>query len=355
VRDKLGRKMSKSLGNSPDPLDLMDHYGADGVRIGMLFMSPAGNDLLFDDSLCEQGRNFSNKIWNALRLVSSWEVDPGLKAAENNKTAVHWFENRLNEALEQLDDHFSKFRMSDALMTAYKLTWDEFSSWYLEMIKPEYQKPIDRETYDRTIYFFETLMKMLHPFMPFITEEIWHQLRKRGEGEDIIVADYPKPGKFKPELLKHFDLEREVIIAIRNERGNKNISPREKITLFVRKNHGQKPNTYFDNVVIKMGNLAELNYTEDKIEGAASFIVGSTEFFIPLEAETIDIAAEISRLEKDLEYARGFLASVMVKLDNDKFVNSAPPKVVEIEKKKQADAESKIRVIEAQIENLRLK
>jgi valyl-tRNA synthetase len=223
------------------------------------------------------------------------------------------------------------------------------------MVKPEYQQPIDKETYDRTIYFFETLMKILHPFMPFITEEIWHQLGKRGEGDDIIITSYPTSSKYKADLLKHFDLERDVIIAIRNERANKNIPPREKITLYVRKNHGQKPNTYFDEVVIKMGNLSELKYTEEKIEGAASFIVGSTEFFIPLGAETIDVAAEISRLEKDLEYARGFLASVMIKLGNEKFVSSAPPKVVEIEKKKQADAESKIRVIEAQIENLKLK
>jgi len=355
VRDKLGRKMSKSLGNSPDPLDLMDHYGADGVRIGMLFLSPAGNDLLFDESLCEQGRNFSNKIWNALRLVSNWEVDPELETSANNKTAVHWFENRLNESLEQLEDHFSKFRMSDALMTAYKLTWDEFSSWFLEMVKPEYQKPIDRETYERTIGFFETLMKVLHPFMPFITEEIWHQLGTRGEGEDIIIAPYPEAGSYKADLLKHFDLEREVINAIRNERVTKNIAPKEKITLFVRKNHGQESDTYFDDVVIKMGNLAELKYTEEKIEGAASFIVGSTEFFIPLKTETIDVDAEISRLEKDLEYARGFLATVMKKLGNEKFVNSAPAKVVEIEKKKQADAESKIKVIEAQIETLRSK
>jgi valyl-tRNA synthetase len=353
VRDKLGRKMSKSLGNSPDPLDLMEQYGADGVRIGMLFLSPAGNDLLFDESLCEQGRNFSNKIWNALRLVSSWEIDAALEASEANETAVHWFGNRLDEALTQLEDHYSKFRMSDALMTAYKLTWDEFSSWYLEMIKPEYQKPIDRETYEKTISFFGTLMRILHPFMPFITEEIWHRLETRGEGDDIIVAEYPVAKSFKPDLLKHFDLEREVIIAIRNERTNKNIPPREKINLFVRKNHGQQPNTYFDDVVKKMGNLAELTYTEEKIEGAASFIVGSTEFFIPLEAETIDIEAEIQRLEKDLEYARGFLATVMIKLSNEKFVSSAPAKVVEIEQKKQADAENKIRVIEAQIENLK--
>lgn len=355
VRDKLGRKMSKSLGNSPDPIKLMEQYGADGVRIGMLFLSPAGNDLLFDESLCEQGRNFSNKIWNALRLVKNWPVDSNLDASVNNKTAVHWFENRLNEALEQMEDHFSKFRMSDALMTAYKLTWDEFSSWYLEMVKPEYQQPIDEETYQKTIYFFETLMKLLHPFMPFITEEIWHQLGERVEGDDLIIATYPTTSKYKADLLKHFDLEREVIIAIRNVRTNKNIPPREKITLYIRKNHGQQPNTYFDEVVIKMGNLSELKYIEEKVEGAASFIVGSTEFFIPLEAETIDVAAEISRLENDLEYARGFLATVMMKLGNEKFVSSAPAKVVEIEKKKQADAESKIRVIEAQLTALKLR
>ncbi len=353
VRDKLGRKMSKSLGNSPDPLDLMEHFGADGVRIGMLFMSPAGNDLLFDESLCEQGRNFSNKIWNALRLVTSWKVDPQLSTPESNKASVHWFENRLNEALASIEDHFSKFRISDALMTAYKLTWDEFSSWYLEMIKPDYQQPIDQETLDKTIGFFEKLMQILHPFMPFITEEIWHMLKMRDEGDDIIIAPYPVSSSFKAEILKHFDMEREVIIAIRNERTNKNIPPKEKIDFFVRKNHGQQPNTYFDQVVMKMGNLGTLNYTEEKIEGAASFIVGSTEFFIPLHADSIDKEAEISRLEKDLEYARGFLQTVMVKLNNEKFVNSAPAKVVEIEKKKQADAESKIKVIEAQLLHLK--
>jgi valyl-tRNA synthetase len=353
VRDQLGRKMSKSLGNSPDPLDLMEHFGADGVRIGMLFMSPAGNDLLFDESLCEQGRNFSNKIWNALRLVKSWQVDPDLKPSESSKVSVRWFENRLNEALDLIEDHYSKFRISDALMTAYKLTWDEFSSWYLEMIKPEYLQPIDAETLEKTIGFFETLMKILHPFMPFITEEIWHILRERADGEDIIMASYPVSSKYDEKIIRHFDLEREVIIAIRNERTNKNIPVREKINFFVKKNHGQKPDTYFDPVIIKMANLGTLNYTEEKIEGAASFIVGSTEFYIPLQAEAIDIEAEIARLEKDLEYARGFLATVMIKLDNEKFVNSAPAKVVEIEKKKQADAESKIRVIESQISNLK--
>lgn len=353
VRDKLGRKMSKSLGNSPDPLDLMQHYGADGVRIGMLFMSPAGNDLLFDESLCEQGRNFSNKIWNALRLVRSWNVDDSLKPSESNNVSVHWFENRLNEVLELIEDHYSKFRISDALMAAYKLTWDEFSSWYLEMIKPDFQQPIDADTYQKTIGFFETLMKILHPFMPFITEEIWHSIGNRGEGDDIIISEYPRPGEFNAEILRHFDLERDVIIAVRNERANKNISQKEKITLYVKKNHGQQANTYFDPVVMKMGNLAELIYTEEKIEGAASFIVGSTEFFIPVNSESVDIEAEIARLEKDLEYAHGFLATVMAKLGNEKFMSSAPAKVIEIEKKKQNDAESKIRVIEAQLKNLK--
>jgi valyl-tRNA synthetase len=353
VRDKLGRKMSKSLGNSPDPLDLMEHYGADGVRIGMLFMSPAGNDLLFDEVLCEQGRNFSNKIWNALRLVKNWHVDPDLEPSENNRASVKWFENKLNEVLSQIEDHYSKFRISDCLMAAYKLTWDEFCSWYLEMIKPGFQQPIDHETYDKTIGFFENLMKMLHPFMPFITEEAWHRLSERKEGEDLIIAAYPNAGHFDETLLNHFNKERDVIIAIRNERNSKGIPVKEKIHLKIKKNHGHVPNTYFDPVVLKMANLSDITYVEEKIAGAFSFIVGSTEFYIPLEEEQVDIGAEIDRLQKDLEYARGFLNTVMVKLNNEKFVSSAPEKVVEVERKKQADAESKIRVIETQIENLR--
>lgn len=353
VRDKLGRKMSKSLGNSPDPLDLMEHYGADGVRIGMLFMSPAGNDLLFDESLCEQGRNFSNKMWNALRLVKSWQVDETLEPVESNRVAVDWFGHKLNQALAQIDDHFSKFRISDALMAAYKLTWDEFSSWYLEMVKPGYQQPIDRLTFDRTIFFFESLMKILHPFMPFITEEIYHMLKEREDGDDIIIASYPQASSFDAGLLRHFDLEREVIIAIRSERTNRNIPPKDRIGLFVKKNLGQQPNTYFDSIVMKMGNLESLSYVDEKVEGAASFIVGSTEFYIPIRQESIDVAAEIARLEQDLEYTRGFLTAVMVKLNNEKFVGSAPAKVVEMERKKQADAEARIQVIEAQMDALK--
>lgn len=353
VRDKLGRKMSKSLGNSPDPLDLMAQYGADGVRVGMLFMSPAGNDLLFDEALCEQGRNFSNKIWNALRLVKNWRIDPDLEPSDSNKASVKWFENKLNQVLVQIEDHYSKFRISDALMAAYKLTWDEFCSWYLEMIKPEYEQPIDRKTYEKTIFFFESLMKMLHPFMPFITEEVWHLIQERKEGEDIIISSYPALSDFDESLLKHFDSEREVIIALRNERKTKGIPQKDKIHLRVKKNHGQQPNTFFDSIVIKMGNLSDLTYVEEKIAGAFSFIVGSTEFYIPIEEEQIDVAAEISRLENELHYTRGFLASVMKKLENERFLSSAPPKVVEMERKKKADAEAKIRVIEAQLAGLK--
>ena len=354
VRDKLGRKMSKSLGNSPDPIELMDKYGADGVRVGMLFMSPAGNDLPFDEILCEQGRNFSNKIWNALRLVKGWEVDPALAPVQTNIVSVDWFGNKLSEALELLDDHFSKFRISDALMVAYKLIWDEFCSWYLEMIKPEYQKPIDKVTYDHTNSFFEKLMKVLHPFMPFITEEIWHQLSDRKEEEDVVISSWPQAGPYDTKLLKHFDTEREVIMAVRNERQGKNIPLKEKITLLVRKNYGQQPDTTFDSVVTKLCNLEKLGYIEDKVEGAASFIVGSTEFFIPLDM-LVDPEAEAAKLEKELEYTRGFLSSVLKKLENERFISSAPANVIEMERKKKADAEDRIKVLETQLQSLRKK
>jgi valyl-tRNA synthetase len=272
---------------------------------------------------------------------------------DSNKASVRWFEHKLNQVLAQIEDHYSKFRISDALMAAYKLTWDEFCSWYLEMIKPEYQHPIDRETYEKTIFFFESLMKMLHPFMPFITEEAWHSIQDRKDGEDIIISSYPACGDFDESLLKHFDTERDVIIALRNERNTKGIPQKDKIHLRVKKNHGQEPDTFFDSIVIKMGNLADLTYIEEKVPGAYSFIVGSTEFYIPIEEEQIDLSAEISRVENELSYTRGFLASVMKKLENEKFVGSAPPKVVETERKKQADAEARIRVLEAQLEGLR--
>jgi valyl-tRNA synthetase len=352
VRDKLGRKMSKSLGNSPDPMELMDQYGADGVRVGMLFMSPAGNDLLFDEALCEQGRNFSNKIWNALRLVKGWKTDPSMPQAEVNIAAVTWFTHRFNEALALVEDHFSKFRISDALMAAYKLVWDEFCSWYLEMIKPEFGQPLDQKTFDQTIVFFEDLMKMLHPFMPFITEEIWHRLAERQEREDIIVASYPTSAAFDAELLKRFDYEREVIIAIRSERQARNIPPKEKIHLYIKKNHGQVPNTYFDPVVKKLCNITQLDYLEEKVENAAQFIVGATEYYIPL-GESVDLEAEVEKLEKELEYTRGFLNAVLKKLENERFVANAPENVIEMERKKQGDAEKRIQVLEGQIAALR--
>jgi valyl-tRNA synthetase len=344
--------MSKSLGNSPDPLDLIRDYGADGVRVGMLLMSPAGNDLLFDEALCEQGRNFSNKIWNALRLVRGWKSDDTLPASDVNEAAVNWFTNRFHEALAQVEDHFSKFRISDALMAVYKLVWDEFCSWYLEMVKPEFGKPIDKQTYDQTLHFFEDLMKMLHPFMPFITEEIWHLLRDRNEGDDIIIASYPPPDTYDRALLKRFDYERDVVNAIRNERQAKNIPPKEKIHLYIKKNHGEVPNTYFDPVVKKLCSIAELEYVEEKVENAAQFVAGATEYYIPL-SESMDVEAEIEKLEKELEYTRGFLATVMKKLQNQRFVANAPEKVIELERKKQSDAEKRINVLEGQIAALK--
>lgn len=350
VRDKLGRKMSKSFGNSPDPIKIMKIYGADGVRVGMLLTSPAGNDLPFDEALCEQGRNFSNKIWNALRLVKGWDVDENIPQPDYCKASVEWFKAKLNQSIKFIDEQYKKFRLSDALMELYKLIWDNFCSWYLEMIKPAYQKPIDRKTYEASILFFENLMKLLHPFMPFITEEIWHHLKERAENDDIIVASMPEPEPFDKELLEKFDLAKEVIMAIRNIRKEKNISFKEKIDLYIKKNYQEKPETKFDSVIAKLCNIGKFEYVENnRIEKAVSFIVKSTEFFIPLN-ENVDVEAEIEKLEESLKYTKGFLKSVEKKLGNEKFVNNAPAKVVEIEKKKKEDAEAKIKVIQEQLE-----
>ncbi len=348
VRDKQGRKMSKSLGNSPDPIELMKKHGADGVRVGMLLTSPAGNDLPFDEVLCEQGRNFSNKIWNALRLVKGWEIDNNIEQPGYAKISVKWFEARMNSVLETIQDHFSKYRISDALMSVYKLIWDDFCSWYLEMIKPPYQKPIDKATFDSTIIFFEELMKILHPFMPFITEEIWHLLGDRDDKDCIIVATMPENKAFDKALLESFNVEEQAIIAIRNLRKNKGIPNKEPIELFVKKNNDQKANHTFDDVISKLCNISEIKYTDEKIEGAASFIVKSTEFYVPL-GDNVDIEAEIAKLEEELKYTQGFLNSVSKKLSNERFVNNAPVSVVDKEKKKQADAESRIKVIEEQL------
>jgi valyl-tRNA synthetase len=351
VRDKLGRKMSKSLGNSPDPLELISRYGADGVRTGMLLTSPAGNDLPFDESLCEQGRNFCNKVWNALRLVTGWEVDDAIPQPDYAAVSVRWFEARFNEALAEIDDHFVKYRISNALMAVYKLVWDDFCSWYLEMIKPAYQKPVDQQTLLSTTGFFDRLMKILHPFMPFITEEIWHRLSERGTHETIMNEQLPESKSSDKNLLSRFAVEKEVIIAIRKLRAERNIPNKQSIDLYIRKNFEEKPDHTFDSVVMKLANICEFIYVDEKVKGAASFIVGSTEFFVPLGL-AVDVSEEVSKLKEELDYTRGFLESVQKKLSNDRFVSGAPPAVVVKEKQKQADAESRIRVIEEQIRAL---
>ncbi len=349
VRDKEGRKMSKSLGNSPDPIELIEKYGADGVRIGMLLTSPAGNDLPFDEALCEQGRNFSNKIWNALRLVKGWDVDEKLEQTDAAKISVKWFRNKLNDTLGLIEDHFLKYRISDALMAVYKLIWDDFCSWYLEMIKPPYQTAVDPHTLKATLAFFEDLMRILHPFMPFITEEIWHHLAERDDNDCLMVAEMPEVVKADQDILQEFEFVREVIMGTRKLRKEMNILNRDKISMLIKKNAGVKAKTAFDPVVIKLCNLTELSYTDVKVEGAVSFIVKSTEFYVPMEGK-LDISVEIEKLETELKYAKGFLASVKKKLTNERFVNNAPQQVVEKEKQKKTDAEAKIRVIEEQIE-----
>lgn len=352
VRDKIGRKMSKSLGNSPDPIELMQKFGADGVRVGMLLTSPAGNDLPFDEILCEQGRNFSNKIWNALRLVKGWNVDETLEQPDYAQSSINWFEAKLNATIKIIDGHFSNYRISNALMAVYKLVWDDFCSWYLEMIKPAYQQPIDKKTYDQTIAFFENLMKLVHPFMPFITEEIWHHLNERREDDSIMVAELPKAKKFDKALLDTFDVEEEVIIAVRSLRQSKNIPNKESIELYIKKNNKEEPDHTFDSVIKKLCNITEIKYVNEKPEGALTFMVKSTEFYVPV-GSSIDVEGEIKKLEEELKYTQGFLNSVMKKLGNERFVNNVPAAVLEKEQQKKDDAESKIKVIEDQIASLK--
>ncbi len=351
VRDKQGRKMSKSLGNSPDPLDLIANFGADAVRTGMLFSSPAGNDLLYDDKLVEQGRNFANKIWNAFRLVKGWKTISAAQP-EENKVAITWFEARLNQSLTELNDHFNKFRMSDALMSIYKLVWTDFCSWYLEIIKPEFEKPIDEVTYTRTVAFFETLLKALHPFMPFLTEELWHELNDRKDNECIIVASWPTPsGTFDIKILDEGVMAFDVITEIRNTRNAKGLSPKEAIKLLVK--HGDKaPLQSFWPVVKKLSNLSTIDFVAEAPASSASpFIVRSTEFFIPLEGK-VDVEKERETIQKDLDYQKGFLASVDKKLSNEKFVSGAKPQIIEMERKKKADAEAKIKALEESLSRL---
>ena len=336
VRDKLGRKMSKSLGNSPDPIELMERYGADGVRMGMMLSAPAGNDILFDESLCTQGRNFNNKIWNAFRLVKGWNV-ADIEQPEYAKIAIRWFDAILNKTLAEVADLFSKFRLSEALMAVYKLFWDEFSSWYLEMVKPAYGQPIDRATMDATLAFFDNLLRLLHPFMPFITEELWQQIAERKDGESIMVAQLPKAQPVDEAIVADIEIAKEIIAGVRTVRLQKNIANREALKLQML-GGATCPATP---IVEKLANLSSIDNVAEKDGAAASFLVGTAEFAVPL-ADNINVEEEIKKIEADLKYYEGFLASVMKKLSNEKFVNNAPAKVIEMERKKQADAEAKI-------------
>jgi len=350
VRDQQRRKMSKSLGNSPEPLELIKKYGADGVRIGMLFCSPAGNDLLYDDSLPEQGRNFANKIWNAFRLVKGWESDDKIIQPPASAVAVKWMNEVLNKTVHDMDSDFRKFRISDALMTIYRLFWDEFSGWYLEIIKPEYQKPVDKVTYDSTIAIFDSLLRLLHPFMPFITEELWHLISERKDGESIMISPLPRAKKYDIALIKKFETVKECVTSVRNIRKDKDLPLKEALTLLIRGSEDTYPVDLIP-VIQKSGNISEFVFVTEKVQGAASFMVGTTEYFIPL-GNRLDKEKEIKKLKEELEYYRGFLNSVMMKLGNDKFVSRAPAEVIANEKKKQSDTESKIKTLEGLINDL---
>ena len=351
VRDKLGRKMSKSLGNSPDPIELIDKYGADGVRVGMMLTAPAGNDLPFDEALCEQGRNFCNKMWNALRLVKGWKVDETLPQPETAKMAMKWFEERFQQVLQETNDNLDKYRLSDALMGIYKLVWDDFCSWYLEMVKAPMGQAIDGVTYNATVTFFENLMKILHPFMPFITEDIWHLLKERQDGDDLIIAQQPAQKVVDNDILNQFLFTQDVINNIRKIRAEKNISMKEAIELIVVDKDGSV-NKEFDSVIMKLCNVSSVNYVTENPQDAFGFLVKATEYFIPV-TDNIDTEAEIKKLEEELAYAQGFLKSVEAKLSNEKFVNGAPAAVVDKERKKKSDAEAKIKVIEQQLATLK--
>ena len=352
VRDKFGRKMSKSLGNSPDPIKLIEQYGADGIRSGVLFTSPAGNDLPFDESLCEQGRNFSNKIWNATRLVTGWKVDENKPQPDYSKVACKWLRSKIDMSLMHIDELFNEYRISEALMATYKLIWDDFCSWYLEIIKPPFGELMDKTTYQNAVDFLEELMQILHPFMPFVTEEVWHNIKTRGENESIMVTRMPEATSYDASILAQFEFAAEVIAAIRTQRVEKNIKPKQPISLYIKKNNNEVKDETFDSIVSKLTNIEKIEYVTEKVDGALSFIVRSTEFYIPVPS-TIDVAMELEKLQKELEYAQGFLKAVEKKLNNERFVSSAPEKVVAMERKKKEDATNKIAVIEEQIRNLK--
>ena len=349
VRDKQRRKMSKSLGNSPEPLELIEKFGADGVRVGLLLSASAGNDILFDEELCNNGKAFANKIWNAFRLVKGWEV-ADLPQPESAKVAIEWYEAKLQQTLAEIEDHFEKYRLSDALMAIYKLVWDDFCSWFLEMIKPGYQQPIDRATFDKAIEMLEANLKLLHPFMPFLTEEIWQHIAERTPEQALIIAEYPTLNAYNEKLIADFELAAEVIAGIRTIRKDKNIAMKDAVALKV-VNH-EKASTYFDSVIVKLGNLSELDYVTDKVDGALTYRVKSNEYFIPVSGN-IDIAAEIAKLTEELKYTQGFLRSVQGKLANEKFVAGAPEQVIANERKKEADALAKIATIEQSLNSLK--
>ena len=352
VRDGQRRKMSKQLGNSPDPIGLMKKYGADGVRTGMLFSSPAGNDLLFDEKLCEQGRNFNNKIWNALRLVKGWQTaDNVAPEIGSDEVAIEWMEARINQSLSELEDHYSKYRISDALLTIYKLIWSDFCSWYLEVIKPDFEQPIDAKTYSKTIEIFEQLMKIAHPFMPFITEEIYHQLRERHEGDCIMIAENPSKKEMDSVIIDKADKAFEVVTNVRNIRQQKGISPKEKFHIYGKI---EDINNYYPatKMIWRLANISDFDIVTEKVENAISFHVGSDEWFLPLNQE-IDVEKEIVIIEEEINYLQGFLNSVLKKLNNERFVQNAPEKVVEMENRKKEDGEKRIKALKEKLENLK--
>ena len=349
VRDKLGRKMSKSLGNSPDPIELIEKYGADGVRMGILISSPAGNDLPFDSSQCEQGRNFANKIWNAYRLVSSWEVQE-FEQPKSSVIGVEWFKSKLNKELNTINDLYDKFRISEALMTTYKLVWDDFCAWYLEIIKPGYQQPIDPKTLAETKAFFEALLKIIHPFMPFISEELWHSLKNREEGNDIIVSRWPEIETCDEVILRSFEKTENIITQIRNFRKQNNIASKVKIELFIKTNEETYDGS-MDPIILKMGNLSQIEQISEKLNNSSSFMEGLNEYFIPF-GEHIDIESEKKKINEELNHLKGFLKSVQAKLSNEKFVSSAPEQVVNMERKKEKDANDKIALLSEKLSSL---
>ena len=350
VRDKLGRKMSKQLGNSPDPLDLIAQYGADGVRVALMLCTSAGNDLMFDESLCEQGRNFCNKIWNAYRLLGTWSVEESVAQPEHSKVAIKWFEAVLNKALGEIEEHFAAYRISDAMMSAYKLFWDDFSGWYLEMVKPAYGSPADTATVEATKGFFEKLLQVLHPFMPFVTEELWQNIKERTEGESVMLSLMPAAGEVDEQMLAAFDLAREVVTGVRNIRAQKNVPNKEQMALEVIVDENYHPE--FNSVVAKMANLSAISEVSEKNPTASAFIVKTTQYFVPM-SENINVEEEIAKLEKDLAYYEGFLRTVMGKLSNERFVANAPAAVVENERNKQRDAEAKLAAIRERIAALK--